>query len=441
MSRLQSFEEGAMKMIKKLLFTVLIALAVFGTTVSAEEDGIPETEDEIVPDDGEEIPENPETIGAPIISELVCEHVGENENGDTVSDWKLYAEYPASVIAAETYYRLKEQCDDALITVLEYRVYRENAWDDWQSVDPLEVTGQSGQKYFRLNQLSDKDIFEIHLYIRNRLEESRSSGYSNTLACNEVPEDVVKPTPTPADPEAGMPYTAIRFEAEFKPGGKVSDTKVRIFSTRDPERRNLTDRTNEFRVITGNATKLKNGMTIRFLHTVFQREDGVEYDYENESRGIYAVRMRDDEVFEEGETYGVFIGSLSAKDGSDLDIWSSNLILFNGVDCELAGGGYGNTGSDLMLYSYINRCGGDEPTNNPTPTTKPEDSETVLPNRDNANPKKEKNGCKLCGICPVQPLGVCLFVWLAILLAAAAAVVIFRKKTKRKRKKRASKRK
>lgn len=425
-----------MKKIKKLLFTVLFALTVFCVTVSAKEDGISETKDEPEPDIGDDIPENPETIGAPIIGNPGCEQVGENGDGDTVSDWRLFVEYPASVIQAETYYRLKEQCDDALITVLEYRVYRENAWDDWQSVDPLETAGESGQKHFRLDCLSDRDVLEFRVCVRNRLDGSRSSGYSNTLVWNEA--GLATPTPEPMDPEAGKPYTAIHVEVGLRPGVKVSDTKVRIFSTKDPEHRNLTDRTKEFFAVTGNATKLKNGMTIRFFHTVFQREDGVEYDYENESLGIYAVSMHDDDVFEEGGIYGVFIGSLSAKDGSDLNVWSSNLILFNGVDCELAGGGYGNTGKDLMLYSYINRCGENEPSNDPTPTPtpEPENTEPVNPNGGTAKQKKEKNVCGLCGICPVQPLGICFFVWIAILLAAVVAAVIICRKMKRKRKRR-----
>lgn len=36
----------------------------------------------------------------------------------------------------------------------------------------------------------------------------------------------------------------------------------------------------------------------------------------------------------------------------------------------------------------------------------------------------EKNKCKVCGVCPIQPLGICLFIWLAIILIIVIVVVI-----------------
>lgn len=35
-------------------------------------------------------------------------------------------------------------------------------------------------------------------------------------------------------------------------------------------------------------------------------------------------------------------------------------------------------------------------------------------------PESSKNECKLCGACPIQPLGIYLFVWIA-----AAALFVF----------------
>lgn len=41
--------------------------------------------------------------------------------------------------------------------------------------------------------------------------------------------------------------------------------------------------------------------------------------------------------------------------------------------------------------------------------------------------------CSLCGICPVQPLGICLFVWIGIAVVAVAAVVCIAVKSRHKK--------
>lgn len=47
-----------------------------------------------------------------------------------------------------------------------------------------------------------------------------------------------------------------------------------------------------------------------------------------------------------------------------------------------------------------------------------------------------KSKCKLCGICPIQPLGICLFVWIAIILILILIIIIIAKrKNKNKSKK------
>lgn len=61
----------------------------------------------------------------------------------------------------------------------------------------------------------------------------------------------------------------------------------------------------------------------------------------------------------------------------------------------------------------------EEPT--PTPTEAP----TV-------KPEPEKDKCKVCGICPVQPLGICLFIWIAIIIVLIVVVLIVVKSRKDK---------
>jgi len=44
------------------------------------------------------------------------------------------------------------------------------------------------------------------------------------------------------------------------------------------------------------------------------------------------------------------------------------------------------------------------------------------------------NKCKVCGICPIQPLGICLFIWIAIIIVVIIVIVIIAKKGKKEEK-------
>ncbi len=62
-----------------------------------------------------------------------------------------------------------------------------------------------------------------------------------------------------------------------------------------------------------------------------------------------------------------------------------------------------------------------------TPTPKP----TPLPSYmlSGTNPDAKKT-CKLCGVCPVQPLGVCLFVWIGAMVFLLLLSIIYSRRTK-----------
>ena len=64
-----------------------------------------------------------------------------------------------------------------------------------------------------------------------------------------------------------------------------------------------------------------------------------------------------------------------------------------------------------------------------TPGEKPDD-----------NTPTEKSKCKVCGICPFQPLGICLFIWLAIILIVVIVILILIGKGKKKNKNKEGKR-
>lgn len=46
-----------------------------------------------------------------------------------------------------------------------------------------------------------------------------------------------------------------------------------------------------------------------------------------------------------------------------------------------------------------------------------------------------KTKCKVCGICPVQPLGICLFIWIAVILIAVIITAVIVSKNNKKNKK------
>ncbi|MDD6061535.1 MAG: hypothetical protein PUB99_02860, partial [Oscillospiraceae bacterium] len=51
--------------------------------------------------------------------------------------------------------------------------------------------------------------------------------------------------------------------------------------------------------------------------------------------------------------------------------------------------------------------------------------------------EKEANKCAVCGICPLHPLGVCMFIWIGILVAVAL-IVLYNVRASKKKKIRAA---
>lgn len=66
---------------------------------------------------------------------------------------------------------------------------------------------------------------------------------------------------------------------------------------------------------------------------------------------------------------------------------------------------------------------------------KPDPEETAEGTGDITGGTAEKTKCKVCGICPFQPLGICLFIWIAVILIVVILVVIISSKGKKKDKK------
>lgn len=79
-------------------------------------------------------------------------------------------------------------------------------------------------------------------------------------------------------------------------------------------------------------------------------------------------------------------------------------------------------------YSNVLAQNADKITTQPTV---PEDSSKQSSKTQDSvvdDPKPEKDKCKVCGICPVQPLGICLFIWIAIIIIIIVVIVVIKKK-------------
>ena len=95
-------------------------------------------------------------------------------------------------------------------------------------------------------------------------------------------------------------------------------------------------------------------------------------------------------------------------------------------------------GIDVMFSEYSDvltfKTTKIEDKKDPTPTEVPDDTPTPTehPSFGRAEKeKKEEKKCSLCGFCP-QPLGLCIFIWIAIIIVVAVVVVIIIVKTKKK---------
>ena len=75
-----------------------------------------------------------------------------------------------------------------------------------------------------------------------------------------------------------------------------------------------------------------------------------------------------------------------------------------------------------------------EPEATPTVTTAPMSSAELKRLLSETVEKPNDNHCKLCGVCPVQPLGICMFVWIGgIIIFLTIIILIAKGRSERRR--------
>ena len=201
-------------------------------------------------------------------------------------------------------------------------------------------------------------------------------------------------------------YSAFDLVFEEKEGEKVNETKLTVFAAINDGA--LSDRTSDFTL---------EGVT--WFKYVSSPEDGIEYDYVDEELKIYGLLCGNGDVFEHDRySYFLKIDRLYAKEE---DSFQRN-VKINGVDVEEMNGICYNTGSEFFIKTVTNGNGGSsgegdltDAAGDPGKTGEKDDT-------------AEKNKCKVCGICPFQPLGVCLFIWIAVILIVLVLIIVLVKK-------------
>ncbi len=206
-------------------------------------------------------------------------------------------------------------------------------------------------------------------------------------------------------------YTGFDIVFEEKDGEKVNATALRIFASVGEGE--LTDRTGDF--------TLEGVEWFRYVSEPADGKTADDYDYVDEELGIYGILCTDSDVFDhENYSYFLRIARLYAKEEDSFD----RNVRINGVDVEEMNGICFNTGNEFFIKTITNGMGGpsgegDVAEGSGHPDGKSEDDD----------PAKKK--CRVCGICPFQPLGICLFIWIAIILIVVILIVVLVSKKKK----------
>lgn len=216
-------------------------------------------------------------------------------------------------------------------------------------------------------------------------------------------------------------YTSFDIVFEEKEGEKVNETEIKIFAAVDEGE--LVDRTGEF--------TMEDVNWFKYLPAPEDGKTAEDYEYVDEELKIYGMLCTDEDVFDfENYSYFLRISRLYAREE---DTFYRN-VKINGVDIEELNGICYNTGSEFFIKTVTNGNGGpsgeSDVTAAPgTPDATPESTPESTPVPE-TEPARKK--CKVCGICPIQPLGICLFIWIAVILVAAIIIIVLIAKGKKK---------
>ncbi len=206
-------------------------------------------------------------------------------------------------------------------------------------------------------------------------------------------------------------YTEFNITFDEKDGEKVNETKITVLASVGDGA--MVDRTSEFTMEGVEWTK--------YVSAPEEGKTADDYDYVDEELKIYGMLCTDEDVFEsENYSYFLRISRLYAQEDDSFD----RNIKINGKGIDELNGICYNTGNEFFIKTVTNGFKG-TPTEEtePTPINIEPDTEPIIESEDVLEEAAEEK-CKVCGICPIQPLGICLFIWIAIILLAIIFIVI-----------------
>lgn len=210
-------------------------------------------------------------------------------------------------------------------------------------------------------------------------------------------------------------YTAFDIVFDEKDGAKVNETEIRIFASVGEGE--LTDRTGDF--------TMEGVEWFKYVSAPASDKNADDYDYVDEELKIYGILCTADDVFDhENYSYFLRIARLYAKEEDSFD----RNVKINGVDIEEMNGLCFNTGNEFFIKTVTNGHGGSSGEGDVTDFVGGDETSGA----EIEDPAKKK--CKVCGICPVQPLGICLFIWIAIILIVVILAFVLLSKGKKDKK-------
>ena len=192
-----------------------------------------------------------------------------------------------------------------------------------------------------------------------------------------------------------------------------------------------------------------------FVYTLTASDETVEAALSIEAEGGFArifaearrvgdtewVELTGDEAIQNGENKvelsALGWGEDAAEDAKDIEI--RTLYCIFGADRSE----YDSKFSETVTFAPVVGRGSDEPSQpdaSVTPAATPTSSADLKALLSETVEKKKDDHCKLCGVCPVQPLGICLFVWVGGIILILALIIFFSRKSEDRKRRRARRR-
>lgn len=213
-------------------------------------------------------------------------------------------------------------------------------------------------------------------------------------------------------------YINISYELQL--GEPVIDTEIKISASKTSLPEEIVDMTDSFEID-----------EVIWCKVVAEPVEGLDesayYEYKEGSSDYYLICTKDD-VVDETTTYKLILNDIKSKEGIVFNFIGLDRIMINSTSFDMIGGDAQSDGSNLFL-SFLTTNSGPvikEIVTQPAVTeTIPEtviETTTAITEDDGEDAEKEK--CSLCGICPFQPQGVCLFIWIGVIVAGIVVILI-----------------